>query len=237
MHKWCLVFTVIFFSGCKHTPETLSSAEAAPSTSLSCGDKVSNNSCAYYTCLQADFQCHPDDYPLGYGKRYCERFQNLCDGKLNDPRIKSWIAGTTKCLQYALEVRRKQLASCDEVETYAFDSHPTCYASGSVRNGGISFCSLGPLDWVRIRTSCFNLPDIWSPLGLKQMAKTAILCGGMFAGDLLLGEQPSEELAPDPETQAKIDSMSAPEREARAQEFRDFADQIMREIGEKPLPK
>lgn len=216
----CLFSVVI--ASCKH-PELDATTKGAAG---GCSSLVSADKCDFYTCYSNEFRCQPSEYPLAYGKHYCERFQNLCGGSLTSPKARKWIAGTMKCLQVALAVRRNQLATCDQVSDYAFDSHPNCYTTGSVDYGGVSFCSLNPVEWSRIR-SCVNATDRLSVIGLKQIAATALRCNKFFLSGLLLqGDQVTD--APDQETSQMIESMSPPEREARAAEFLDFAHSILK---------
>ena len=35
-----------------------------------------NGDCGFYDCLNTRFQCTDTDYPIAYGKRYCERFES-----------------------------------------------------------------------------------------------------------------------------------------------------------------
>ena len=35
-----------------------------------------NGDCDFYNCLSTRFQCTSADYPIAYGKRYCERFES-----------------------------------------------------------------------------------------------------------------------------------------------------------------
>ena len=212
-------------SSCKHTETT--AADTKGVVGQGCSSKVAAGSCEFYNCFESEFKCGDAGYPIGYGKRYCERFQNLCGNSLTGQKARQWVAGTMKCLQVALVVREKQLTSCSAVTDYAFDSHPDCYTTGSVDNGGVSFCSLNPLEWNSIRT-CVNATDRLSVIGLKQIAATALRCNKFFLSALFLDGGPDAG-PPDPETAQMIASMSPAEREARAAEFLDFANAILKE--------
>ena len=68
--------------------------------------------CAFYQDIDRNLKggsgCGLSGYPLGYGKKYCDRFACLKIGSC-DPKFNSWIDQTTTCLQFAME---SALAKC-----------------------------------------------------------------------------------------------------------------------------
>ena len=39
-----------------------------------CSALASAGDCSFYDCLSTKFQCTANDYPLAYGRKYCQRF-------------------------------------------------------------------------------------------------------------------------------------------------------------------
>ena len=92
--------------------------------------------CSYYPdCVEAEYQCGPSGYPLGYGLKYCNKFVDNFD--LYDADGQAWIEGTLICLKEALLplVLDNTGQTCSSLSDYAFNSHVDCY----VDNG---FCGL-----------------------------------------------------------------------------------------------
>ncbi|XP_078661295.1 uncharacterized protein LOC144905483 [Branchiostoma floridae x Branchiostoma belcheri] len=86
-----------------------------------------DGNCDFYTgCLEAKYRCGAKGYPVGYGHRYCTRFNTYYD-YLNDEG-KAWLHDVRKCLTKALvSLYKSNSFSCNEVKTSAFASQPTCY--------------------------------------------------------------------------------------------------------------
>ncbi|KIY74369.1 hypothetical protein CYLTODRAFT_484685 [Cylindrobasidium torrendii FP15055 ss-10] len=101
-------------------------------------------SCAFYTdCLEANYHCGEEGYPLGYGNKYCNKFSDEQE-KLS-AEGKDWMLDTMVCLQTALVpyATGNTSTTCDELEHAAFATHPACYVDSG-------FCELPPTDWVAV---------------------------------------------------------------------------------------
>lgn len=176
------LFTVVS-AGCKTTGSDSQVLDAA----LHCAQKVSDSSCGFYTCYDKLKPCGPQGYVHGYGDRYCQKFQGLCENTLTSERAKKWVLGTTKCLQQDLAdlIVNESLdaVSCQQIYDKGFGSHSRCYTTGAVKHGGVSFCTLSTIEWNRVR-ACVSAGDIFSTAGLKQIVATAARCtpliGGLF---------------------------------------------------------
>lgn len=212
---FCLGVGLLSISSCRHA-STISSNILAVNN---CASDISDQSCKYYDCLETNRKCGNTGYPLAYGKRYCNTFQGMCSNTLSSAKALSWVRGTTKCLQSFLTVKAIDITTCGQLETTAFDSHPYCYTNGAVDKGGVSFCSLLPSEWNRIR-ACVSFSDRLSANGFKQIAATAKKCLGFFSSIFSLTEKEAAERAletADPQTQKEIDEMTPEEKIERIQ--------------------
>ena len=46
----------------------------AQCTAQDCSSLASAGDCSFYDCLSTKFQCTANDYPLAYGRKYCQRY-------------------------------------------------------------------------------------------------------------------------------------------------------------------
>lgn len=121
------------------------------SNSALCSTPVRGQCSFYEDCLETSYQCGVDGYPLGYGKKYCNKFNAAIDKFSQKGQI--WMIDTMECLQQALvpeatgpnlnEMGKQGRSSCDELRKKAVHSHSKCY----VQNG---VCTLSMKDWVEI---------------------------------------------------------------------------------------
>jgi hypothetical protein len=102
---------------------------------------VSSANCDFYSCLDAEHNCGPDGYPLGYGLKYCQAF--IDDAYKFSSEGQIWLANVRPCLQQALVPDDNCQTSCSQIESDAFGSHAACY----VDNG---LCELPPSDWIAL---------------------------------------------------------------------------------------
>lgn len=112
--------------------------------------------CTFYAqCLEVQYHCGEDGYPLGYGQKYCDKFNTVLQSspeQFSSKAIK-WTLDTMQCLQRALvtDVIQSQLADnvlcpymdCHKVQEIAFESHAACYLDNGI-------CSLQIWDWIEI---------------------------------------------------------------------------------------
>lgn len=123
-------------------------------------------SCEFYKCREANTgnKCGKRGYYLGYGLKYCKRF-NLVTRKKLSKAGKKWLDKTTKCLQEYIHNNIPWDESCKKVKKKAFNSHPRCYLKSGI-------CSLPIRDMLHIFLTVD--PD---DIELKQIIMTGIGCG------------------------------------------------------------
>jgi hypothetical protein len=137
-------------------------------TAASCLAPVPRTCAFYSACLEADMPCGADGYALGYGEKYCARYD--VDVALS-PQGLVWRDAVLHCLQEALvpELAHVSSMSCDAITTFAFDSHPRCYTEGP------SICFL-PITDVENVVATIDGQDLLSLRSAKQMASVAATC-------------------------------------------------------------
>lgn len=92
--------------------------------------KESSESCDFYLQLESQLKCaiqktNSSEYLSNYGYKYCSRFlkiRNEWPDKLNN-----WAKSTSLCLQEMLNNNKERINPCDQLESFAFDTHPICY--------------------------------------------------------------------------------------------------------------
>ncbi|KAK7057665.1 hypothetical protein R3P38DRAFT_3252746 [Favolaschia claudopus] len=104
------------------------------------------DSCTFYAdCLESRYQCGSSGYPLGYGQKFCTKFQTQ-RASLSE-KGQAWMLATLHCLQEALVPDASGAphadGSCAALKKTAFDSHAPCYVSNGL-------CTLNPSDWIAI---------------------------------------------------------------------------------------
>lgn len=117
-------------------------------SSINCLDPPPH-SCAFYrACLEPHFHCGPDGYPLGFGEKFCTRFNQPSNAGRLSEEGQAWMWNTMSCLQRALVPELSipvvdATEVCKSLEEKAFSTHAPCYLSSGL-------CSLPPSDWVVI---------------------------------------------------------------------------------------
>jgi len=142
------------------------------------------DTCNFYAdCLEKQTNCGPDGYPIGYGKKYCEKF--AAARQKMTAASQAWLSKTMLCLQRKLVpyATGDQKTTCASLRTIAYDSHPSCYVSGGV-------CLLSPSEW-KVIIETVGLKEIFGSLdALKQTLKTAAECAALYAYLMELGTWP-----------------------------------------------
>lgn len=134
-----IVITLLKFNVCF-------SSATSQQTILSPPDECINpspNNCTFYQlCLESNYHCGSEGYPLGFGAYYCTKFLSSLSSFSHTGQ--QWISNVLLCLQRALipdAIGAPDAAvGCKELEEKAFSSHPSCYV-------GAGFCTLPPEDW------------------------------------------------------------------------------------------
>jgi len=142
----------------------------------SCSAPVARTCAFYAACLEAALPCGETGYAIGYGEKYCSRYD--VDGAFS-PQGVLWRNAVLNCLQRELVTILPAASSmtCDAVTTFAFDSHPHCYTAGP------SICFL-PLSDVANVVGVIDGKDLLSLRSAKQMASVAATCVEQLAGAL-----------------------------------------------------
>ena len=131
-------------------------------SSLTCQGYIDDGNCNFYSeCVESRIPCGEGGYTLGYGYKYCNRFDQhrnrfnnevskliffaLCHCSTAKPQFqgRQWIDGVRPCLMeeiqqsdvYTTPSIAAASTACDNLRILAFNSHPTCY----VTHG---FCSI-----------------------------------------------------------------------------------------------
>ncbi|CAF1035040.1 unnamed protein product [Adineta steineri] len=124
-------------------------------------------SCLFYTnCMEAKTACSSDGYALGYGLKYCTKFDHSANSFSS--KGQTWLYSAMNCLQKALISPLKNCEkNCQTLKKIAFDSHPSCYVDNGV-------CELPPMDWLMLLPIINE--DLWTIDGFKQAIKTVPQC-------------------------------------------------------------
>ena len=150
------------------------------SNSTLCSNPVRGQCSFYEDCLETRYHCGADGYPLGYGKKYCNKFNAASDQFSQKGQI--WMLDTMECLQRLLvpeatgpeEMGKQGTSPCDELRKKAFESHAECY----VQNG---VCTLSVKDWIEI-VEVVGLKTLFGNWeALKEVLKTVAGCLELYA--------------------------------------------------------
>jgi len=179
-----LMLSLVFVVSCISADPNLGSEQQAldDGTIASCPipsvDTIAGNANSFYLCAdeRSNFGdgCGDDGYLLGYGAKYADRFFNRTRRHMTRTG-RRWIDDVLVCLQHSLRDTITEEASCPDIRTNAFDSHPKCY----VDNG---FCTLPVWDILNVVWSV-DLTDFASADAARQLVHTAAACGRGFVRD------------------------------------------------------
>lgn len=113
-----------------------------------CGETI--GSCEFYTCISEFRDCKANQYPLAFGKMYCEKFwQDQINYSIFGQAV---LHELRTCLQVKL-LESQHNASCSQMRGLAYSQHIECYLSSG-------FCELPAKDKARlIRTVSGELKD------------------------------------------------------------------------------
>jgi hypothetical protein len=140
--------------------------------------------CAFYSaCLEAAKPCGESGYAIGYGEKYCSRYD--VDDRFSPQGI-AWRDAVLHCLQVSLATELPKVGSmtCDAITTFAFDSHPRCYTAGP------SICFL-PFSDITNVIGTIDGKDLLSLRSAKQMASVAATCVAELAGSIFSFDAPA----------------------------------------------
>jgi hypothetical protein len=142
-------------------------------TAASCQAPVPRTCAFYSACLEAEDPCGASGYALGYGEKYCSRYD--VDDTFSPEGI-VWRNTVLHCLQDALvPILGDSSMTCDARTDFAFDSHPGCYTANP------SICFLPPSDVLNV-VSVIDGNDLLSLRSAKQIATVAATCVEQLTG-------------------------------------------------------
>lgn len=122
-----------------------SSAVLAGDNLAECESK--STSCDFYSCIEQKISCGCDGYFIGFGERFCRRFDKIF-GKLS-PQGKEWFMTARQCLTNKTLALDKT-SSCHEIEEQSYNDHKPCYISSG-------YCDLPKSDKAKIIKVVFPL--------------------------------------------------------------------------------
>jgi len=139
------------------------------SSSTLCSNPVRGQCSFYEDCLETRYHCGPDGYPLGYGKKYCNKFIAAID-KFS-PEAQVYMLDVMECLQRALvpettgpvEPRANGRSPCDDLKRKAYESYAECY----VQPSGEPLYTLSVKDWAEV----VELIDLKTLYGSREALK------------------------------------------------------------------
>lgn len=131
------------------------------------------DNCSAYLRLEDKLKCssqkeHSSEYLAIYGYKYCSRFLQVRDAWPN--KLKTWAESTTRCLQDMLINNNERIKPCDQLESFAFDSHPICYKQ-------YGYCDF-TIDELRIIIKVLDETDVYKKFrkSFSQWINIAITC-------------------------------------------------------------
>ncbi len=136
--------------------------------------KPKSGQCGFYgQCIESKYKCGADGYPLGYGAKYCDRFNALSSHDLSEKGL-VWRDHTLVCLQQKLAdllVTSNNVNSCPDLKAYAFRSHVGCYTQPFA-----PVCDLTVGDWFTI-AGVVDLKEYRDSTGRDQVIEVIRKCG------------------------------------------------------------
>ncbi|KAE8554366.1 hypothetical protein TMatcc_006113 [Talaromyces marneffei ATCC 18224] len=171
-----LLSVVLAFARPDDTLSTWPTIAATNSNNSECSNPRPNDCSFYAQCLQTRYNCTPSEYPLGYGQKFCEKFQ--ADASLLSAEGQTWMEAVMLCLQrdlvpYALG-GPQAFANCSALSDFAFSTHPTCYVQSGL-------CTLPVHDWEAIVFQIVgveSLFDSWN--AIKATVEAASGCAEFY---------------------------------------------------------
>lgn len=123
--------------------------------------------CEYYSCFESKRKCGRLGYSVGFGKKYCLRF----DKRKAKFSIfgEQWISATRDCLIEKLG-ENIDAKSCREIKKESFKEHLSCY----VESG---FCQLSKDDKKEVYKTVW--PSLWRIRSIKAGVAIKKICKGL----------------------------------------------------------
>ncbi len=123
-----------------------------------------SDSCEYYSCVEAHKKCGKRGYAIGFGKKYCTKFDKYSYKFSNEG--KRWIEDVRSCLIDNLGITSDVL-SCRKFKKEQIKSHIPCYLDSG-------YCSLSTKDKKLIRKVVYK--TMWRPSFIVSAFKVLKAC-------------------------------------------------------------
>jgi hypothetical protein len=152
---------------------------------------LTENRCDYYDYYESVKQCGPKGYPIGFGKKYCEKFSARRSKFSITGQL--WIDNTMDCLIDQLDqtIGDPDL-TCKKIKRISISQHARCYTD----NG---FCRLKMKD--RLKALRVVLPELHTLNFYRGFFASAKLCKDKLASILKKKNSQIESLASQSEWQ------------------------------------
>lgn len=125
----------------------------------------------YYRCLDDQLiggeGCGPEGYPLGYGRKYADRFFDLVYPEIS-PIGQVFLEQVSICLQSEMAAWVTSETACTAVWDHGFETHPPCYLESG-------FCDV-PFADVAAIAAAVDPEDQALPEAQEQMAQILAGC-------------------------------------------------------------
>jgi hypothetical protein len=120
--------------------------------------------CSFYECAEQELECGKRGYPLGYGLKYCSRFEQFLD-RFSQKGLE-WMNRTRKCLTKEF-AKINSANSCRQLKKLAFKSHVPCY----IKSG---YCELSQHDQRAINRVVW--PSLWRLRSIAAGIQVKYIC-------------------------------------------------------------
>ena len=110
---------------------------------------ISDRSCSFYKEFEKIMPCGHDGYALNFANHFCEIYLENRD----DFSDKAWQDATRHCLQtklYEFAIQQQNYPTCQQLETFGFDSHAPCYQRPDETRPKLSFCDIPFTDKAKV---------------------------------------------------------------------------------------
>jgi hypothetical protein len=126
--------------------------------------KKLDDTCEYYSCVEQSKHCGKRGYAIGFGQKYCKKFDKKSHKFTNEGR--KWIEEVRGCLIDNLGSTSQEL-SCRKFRKAQVKNHIPCYL-----NSG--YCSLSDKDKFQIKKVVYK--TMWRPSFIVSAIKILRMC-------------------------------------------------------------
>ncbi|EQC45541.1 hypothetical protein [Bacteriovorax sp. Seq25_V] len=120
--------------------------------------------CEYYSCVESIKSCGKTGYPVGFGKKYCNKFEKNLNKFSHSGQ--NWVTNVKHCLIQEMELI-SEAATCSAYKTKSVSKHVPCYISSG-------YCSLSKKDKRLVIKTIKG--SLWRPSIIKAGLKVLSAC-------------------------------------------------------------